>query len=101
MGENWPVYRWTGSRQRKRFDAAKRGAGLPTLQWHDLRHTCATWLGQSGVSLDVIRQQLRHSSITMTQKYRHVARSEVRDALHALPTISPTGGNVVPMKRCK
>ena len=86
---------------RKRFDAARVAAGVPTLRWHDLRHTCATWLGQSGASLDVIRQQLGHSSITVTQKYRHVARSEVRAALHALPTISPTPTNVVPIKRCK
>lgn len=82
---------------RKRFERAKAAIGMPTLRWHDLRHTCATWLGQSGASLEVIRQQLGHSSITVTMKYRHVARAEVRAALSAVPTIG-NSGNVVPLK---
>jgi len=86
---------------RRRFDAAKAAAGIDDFRWHDLRHTCATWLGQSGASLDVIRQQLGHSSIVVTQKYRHVSRAEVRDALQRIPTISPTGDNVVPLKKAK
>lgn len=86
---------------RKRFEKAKTAAGLSTLRWHDLRHTCATWLGQSGAPLDVIRQQLGHSSITVTQKYRHVARAEVRAALQQVPTISPTLANVIPIKARK
>lgn len=86
---------------RKLFTRAKEVAQIDDFRWHDLRHTCATWLGQSGASLDVIRQQLGHSSIVVTQKYRHVSRAEVRAALQQVPTISPTGANIVPMKRCK
>jgi len=72
---------------RKRFDQAKAAAGVPHLRWHDLRHTAASWMGQSGASLDVIRRQLGHSSITVTQKYRHVVDGEVRAALEAMPQL--------------
>ena len=83
---------------RKHFEAALLAAGIDDFRWHDLRHTFATWLGQSGAPLEVIRDQLCHSSIAVTQKYRHVARLEVRAALQKLPTVSPITTNVVPMK---
>ncbi len=86
---------------RKRFDEAKRACGLDTLRWHDLRHTAATWLGQSGAPLEVIKTQLGHSSINVTQKYRHVNRTEVRAALQRVPTLVPTAENIVPLKRRK
>lgn len=84
---------------RKEFDAARMRAGIPDIRWHDLRHTLATWLGQAGASLEVIRDQLGHSSISVTQKYRHVVSSEVRAALQKLPAVGHSSGNVVPLKR--
>lgn len=72
---------------RRRFDQAKVAAGVPHLRWHDLRHTAASWMGQGGASLDVIRRQLGHSSITVTQKYRHVVDGEVRSAVEAMPSL--------------
>lgn len=84
---------------RKRFEAAKQTIGLEDFRWHDLRHTAATWLGQSGASLDIIKEQLGHSSIAVTQKYRHVTRSEVRAALQRIPALSPSSDKIVPLKR--
>jgi integrase len=84
---------------RRRFDAAKDAANIDDFRWHDLRHTFATWLGQSGSSLSVIKDLLGHSSIAVTQKYRHVASSEMRDALQRVPSIRPNTGNVVPLKK--
>ena len=83
---------------RKHFEAALKVAEIDNFRWHDLRHTFATWLGQSGAALEVIRDQLGHSSIAVTQKYRHVAQHELRAALQRLPTISPNSGTVVPLK---
>jgi len=82
---------------RRRFDEAKEAVGLPELRWHDLRHTFATWLGQTGAPLDVIKEQLGHSSIAVTQKYRHVARREVRNALSRMPAIGG-GTNIIPLR---
>lgn len=84
---------------RKHFEAARKRAEVADIRWHDLRHTMATWFGRSGAPLDVIRDQLGHSSISVTQKYRHVVSSEVRDSLQRLPTIGPSSGSVVPFKK--
>jgi site-specific recombinase XerC len=48
------VIEWNGepvASVRKGFAAAARGAGLADVTPHVLRHTCATWLMQKGVSL--------------------------------------------------
>lgn len=84
---------------RKHFEAARIAADVPDIRWHDLRHTLATWLGRSGAPLEVIRDQLGHSSISVTQKYRHVVSSEVRESLQKLPALRPSSGKVVPMKK--
>lgn len=84
---------------RKHFEAAKVKVGEPDLRWHDLRHTVATWLGQQGVPLEVIRDVLGHSSVAVTMKYRHVIQREVRGALQKLPTLSPSSAKVVAMKK--
>jgi integrase len=84
---------------RKEFERARTQAGVGDIRWHDLRHTLATWLGRSGAPLEVIRDQLGHSSISVTQKYRHVVSSEVRDSLQRLPALRPNSGNVIPIKK--
>jgi site-specific recombinase XerD len=54
-----------------------------------LRHTFATWLGDAGAPLEVIRDQLGHSSIAVTAKYRHVTNKALRGHLANLPTVVP------------
>jgi integrase len=61
----------------------QRIAGVPEIRWHDLRHTCASSL-VSGVwgapwPLEAVRDFLGHSSITMTQRYAHLARGVLDD----------------------
>lgn len=54
---------------------------------HDLRHTCASWLVQAGLSLFEVQAQLGHESPTMSGRYSHLApnrHDRVRDALEAL-----------------
>ncbi len=43
------------------------------IRFHDLRHTCASLLVMAGVSLRAVQQQLGHSTITVTEKYSHLA----------------------------
>ena len=57
---------------------------------HALRHTCATRLVQRGVSLYVVKEILGHSSITVTEKYAHLAQDNLRHAINVLQ------GTVVP-----
>jgi integrase len=84
---------------RKHFERALRELKIEDFHWHDLRHTHATWLGQSGASIEVISQSLGHSGLAVTMKYRHVAHREVRAALQELPTLGSPHSNVVTLKR--
>lgn len=55
-------------------------AGLPHLRFHDLRHSTASLLIQSGASLYLVQQILGHASPVMTQRYSHVRMSTLHDA---------------------
>jgi len=66
---------------RRAWKKAKEKAKIrPHIRFHDLRHTFATMLAESGVDLEVISQMLTHSSITVTQKYAHVRNKRLKDA---------------------
>lgn len=47
-------------------------AKLADFRWHDLRHSCASFLAQNGASLPEIGSVLGHSSPTITAKYAHL-----------------------------
>ncbi|WP_408034233.1 site-specific integrase [Thiorhodovibrio winogradskyi] len=69
---------------RKGFLAACRKAGIDDFRFHDLRHTCAAWLVTAGVPLTEVRDLLGHFSITMTERYAHLAPDRVRSAVAVL-----------------
>lgn len=50
-----------------------RRAGIEDFTFHDLRHDCASQLVMAGVNLQVVRDILGHSSITLTERYAHLA----------------------------
>lgn len=56
-------------------------AGLPRKRFHDLRHTCATLLLIQGEDLNVVKEVLGHSQISLTaDTYQHVAEALKRGA---------------------
>ncbi|WP_051023959.1 site-specific integrase [Thiorhodovibrio frisius] len=69
---------------RKGFLAACAKAGIEDFRFHDLRHTCAAWLVTSGVPLTEVRDLLGHSSVTMTERYAHLAPDRIRSAVAIL-----------------
>jgi integrase len=75
---------------RKGFIAACEKVGLMDFHPHDLRHTCAAWLVQSGVDIRVVCELLRHSSIQVTMRYAHLSSKNVRDAVDRLSHFRPT-----------
>lgn len=92
---------FNGRNRRKVFEAALVQAGIENFRWHDLRHTHATWLRQAGVALEIVQRSLGHRSIKTTQRYAHVADSEMRTAVQKLPSlkhVSDPSPNVVPLK---
>lgn len=80
---------------RKLWLAGLKKAGISDFRWHDLRHTFATWLRQEGAPLEVVQRALGHKHITTTMRYAHVADRELQEALHRVPSFSPSETNVV------
>jgi len=57
----------------ERWRQALKAAGVKAFRFHDLRHSCASFLAQSGASLLEIADLLGHRQISMTQRYSHLA----------------------------
>lgn len=55
------------------WHTACRKAGLKDVRIHDLRHTFASMLVNSGQSLFVVSRALGHSNIAQTARYSHLA----------------------------
>jgi integrase len=66
-------------------------AGLPSMRFHDLRHTYGSLLIQSGASLAYIRDQMGHSSIQITvDVYGHLIPSANVSFADRLDSLTPT-----------
>ncbi len=77
---------------KKGFASACRKIELEDFRIHDLRHTCAAWLVTSGVPLPEVRDLLGHVSITMTERYAHLAPENLRNAVkHLECNVSQSG----------
>lgn len=58
-------YRWT---------QARSAAALKNFRWHDLRHSCASYLAQNGATLLEIGAVLGHKSPSATMRYAHLVQ---------------------------
>lgn len=76
---------------RRAFETACRRIGLKDFRIHNLRHTCAAWLVRAGVALAEARDLLGHASITMTERYAHLAPENVWAAVAVLDSVSRSG----------
>jgi integrase len=63
------------------FRAAVKRAGLKDLRFHDLRHTFATRLVQSGADIYAVQRLLGHKSLEMTSRYAHHSIDSLRKAI--------------------
>ena len=62
------------------WDRLRKKAGLPHLRLHDLRHQYASMLINSGYSLYVVQNALRHRSSSTTERYAHLSTKTLQDA---------------------
>ncbi len=54
--------------------AALAAAGIEDFRFHDLRHTCASYLASQGSSLLEIADVLGHRTMAMVKRYSHLAQ---------------------------
>jgi len=66
------------------FKAACRRAKIEDFNIHDLRHHYASRLVQLGVPLQRVQRLLGHKSMRMTERYAHLAPSDLDDAVAVL-----------------
>ncbi len=69
--------RQTISTSAHRGEAALKTAGITDFHWHDLRHTAASYLAMSGVSLVEIAKVLGHRTLAMVARYSHLSDGHI------------------------
>lgn len=57
---------------RKRWDRARKDAGVDDFRFHDLRHTFASWARMAGADIADICDALAHSNVSVTMRYAHI-----------------------------
>jgi integrase len=75
---------------RRPFLAALESAGIDGFRWHDLRHTCASWLVMQGRTLRDVQEVLGHGDLRMSMKYAHLSAAHKRAAVDALDGLTPS-----------
>jgi len=72
----------------QRFNKAVKDSGVKRIRFHDLRHSHATLLLDSGVPISAVSARLGHSSITQTTKtYLHASKTSVAAVVTELPNL--------------
>ena len=59
------------------WENALETAGIADFHWHDLRHTAASYLAMSGVSLVEIAKVLGHRTLSMVARYSHLSDGHI------------------------
>lgn len=61
------------------WNTGRRHAGITDFRFHDLRHTWASWLVQTGVPLSALQEIGGWESIEMVQRYAHPSPSHLTE----------------------
>jgi len=80
-GANKMIDRWN---LKSRFNEAVKDSGIEKFRFHDLRHSFATRLAQSGVDIYKISKLLGHKDVTTTQRYAHHYPESLRSSVELL-----------------
>lgn len=65
-------------------------AGITDFRWHDLRHTWASWLVQSGVPLAALQEMGGWETPAMVQRYAHLSPEHLLSHAAAIDTLMAT-----------
>ncbi len=79
-----PSRRINHNRATRALDRICQRTQVKRITWHTLRHTFASTLVTQGVSMRVVQQLLGHATVTMTERYVHLAPSTLHQAIEVL-----------------
>ena len=71
------------------WDSARKRAGLAYVRIHDLRHSFASFLVNSGRSLYEVQKLLGHAHIKTTQRYAHLSDETLISAANTASSFMP------------
>lgn len=74
------------------WNTARKQAGLADVRMHDLRHSFASFLVNSGRSIYEVKELLGHAHVKTTERYAHLDNKTLTDAVN-------TTGNFVDVSR--
>ena len=77
------------------WNTARKSVGLSDVRMHDLRHSFASLLINSGRTLYEVQHILGHTQVKTTQRYAHLSENTLLDAANA--ATRAVGGVMMPM----
>lgn len=81
--------------RRRSFAPLLTRAKVPSVRFHDLRHTAATLLLSEGVNPKIVQEILGHSTVSMTlDVYSHVTPTMQREAAARMDALLGNGVKV-------
>ncbi len=97
-----PAYRSDGTKtaavrkmrtdSNKAWKGALKRAGISNFRFHDLRHTRASWLVQSGVSLLALKEMGGWETLEMVQRYAHLSAGHLTEHASKIDAIISRNG---------
>ena len=69
---------------RSAWEAALKKADIQDFRFHDLRHSCASYLAMSGASLAEIAEVLGHKTLQMVKRYAHLSEAHTAKVVQSM-----------------
>ena len=66
------------------FEKALDRAEVKNFRWHDLRHSCASYLAMNGASLAEIAEVLGHKTLQMVKRYAHLSHAHTSKVVESM-----------------
>jgi len=80
---------WSHGGLRQAFVRTCERVGVRRWRFHDLRHFFVTELFRAGVAAPTVQALAGHAELATTQRYAHVVRSDLEDAIRRLVVTKP------------
>ena len=65
---------------RTQWESALKQAEIEDFRWHDLRHSCASYMVRQGLDLRLVAELLGHRTL-QSMRYSHLAKEHLKSAI--------------------